>query len=73
MSYQVITTYAGQRILDEAGIPDLADAKSVAEDLWRDAPIEIVNEHTGHLHSTYDGKSWHRYGAGTTRDVLGDE
>lgn len=63
MSYQIVTVYAGQRIAEESGVPFLREARELAEGLWRDAPLQIVNERSGALESTFDGARW-RYGDG---------
>lgn len=58
MSYQLVTVYAGQRIAEDSGIPFYSEARELAEDLWRDAPLQIVNERTGVLEATFDGDRW---------------
>lgn len=63
MSYQIVTVYAGQRIAEESRVPFLREARELAEDLWRDAPLQIVSERTGVLEATFDGARW-RYGDG---------
>jgi len=66
--FQVVTVYAGQRILSER-FDTKADARSHAEDIFRDAPVEVVNELTGRLVGAVNDRGWKLSFRGPARPV----
>lgn len=58
LMFQVVTVYAGQRIVSEA-FPSKADARNHAEAIFADAPVEVVDERTGRLVGTMTDRGWY--------------
>jgi hypothetical protein len=68
--YQVVTVYAGQRILHERGFRSVVDAAETAEGVFQDAPVEVVDERTGLLKGTVTERGWRATLRPTRREVV---
>ncbi len=54
MNYQLVTLYAGQRI--HAGYAEtMNEARDLLDELWVDAPMEVIHFRTGRVSATFYG------------------